>query len=436
MSTITHQITESFIQGARFGQADWSRIVNTPTNDATFILFGDGHGYWSTQEVDLVADLFRESLEKLPQDEAYDASDILLHCYQYAANHFITQKQNFDGGSSIICCFVTETEFVALSCGDSEILVEHHGEKHYIEPFDWDSPNGIKILNKISAITDKQFLGLKKRPDSLQWEDRKLPEFRTTKFSSSIYCLPETIGFLGSGEVFDSQRFSVEQKTKLCQLCAGVFPEEGFTREDLFTIVGPTEGIKITMASDGIRSKGCLPLNRTIEHYATLLENPNLTPGLFLTLSPDSILQHFLGPIVPGQNPMKLNMLRENGAPHGDPKGLLSSHTRFLQEMAAPNSLQIIKSAYDMWLPCVADQTWRDAINEQLEYFTHTPTLQDAQNPLEFVNRCAVLNLSDDNVSSVQITIGNFSENSSLSNPDYNQTRALIRAKIILNQSK
>jgi hypothetical protein len=190
------------------------------------------------------------------------------------------------------------------------------------------------------------------------------------------------------------------------------------------------------MASDGIRSKGCLPLNRTIEHYATLLENPNLTPGLFLTLSPDSILQHFLGPIVPGQNPMKLNMLRENGAPHGDPKGLLSSHTRFLQEMAAPNSLQIIKSAYDMWLPCVADQTWRDAINEQLEYFTHTPTLQDAQNPLEFVNRCAVLNLSDDNVSSVQITIGNFSENSSLSNPDYNQNRALIRAKIILNQSK
>jgi hypothetical protein len=218
-----------------------------------------------------------------------------------------------------------------------------------------------------------------------------MPEFRTTKFSSSLYCLPETIGLLGGGEIFSGQILSSDQKIELCQLCAGVLPEEEpYTREDLFTIVGHTKGIKITMASDGIRSKGCLPLSRTIEQYTTILENPNLTPGIFLTLSPDSILKHFLGPVEAGQNPMKLNMLRENGAPRGDPKGILSSYTRFLQEMTAPNSLQIIKSAYDMWLPCVADQTWRDAINEQLEYFKHTPTLQDAQNPLEFVNRCVV----------------------------------------------
>jgi len=409
MSSTIHQITESFIQGARFGQADWFRTVNTPTDDATFILFGDGHGDWSKNDADLVADLFREGLDNLSQEEDDDAPDILLYCYRYAVARFINLKQNFNGGSSVICCLVTETEFVALSCGDSEILVEHQGEKHYIEPFDWDSPNGTKILNKVSTITDKQFLGLKKRPDSLQWENRKMPEFRTTKFSSSLYCLPETIGLLGGGEIFSGQILSSDQKIELCQLCAGVLPEEEpYTREDLFTIVGHTKGIKITMASDGIRSKGCLPLSRTIEQYTTILENPNLTPGIFLTLSPDSILKHFLGPVEAGQNPMKLNMLRENGAPRGDPKGILSSYTRFLQEMAAPNSLQIIKSAYDMWLPCVADQTWRDAINEQLEYFKHTPTLQDAQNPLEFVNRCVVLNLSDDNVSSVQITIGNF----------------------------
>jgi hypothetical protein len=409
MSSTIHQITESFIQGARFGQADWFRTVNTPTDDATFILFGDGHGDWSKNDADLVADLFREGLDNLSQEEDDDAPDILLYCYRYAVARFINLKQNFNGGSSVICCLVTETEFVALSCGDSEILVEHQGEKHYIEPFDWDSPNGTKILNKVSTITDKQFLGLKKRPDSLQWENRKMPEFRTTKFSSSLYCLPETIGLLGGGEIFSGQILSSDQKIELCQLCAGVLPEEEpYTREDLFTIVGHTKGIKITMASDGIRSKGCLPLSRTIEQYTTILENPNLTPGIFLTLSPDSILKHFLGPVEAGQNPMKLNMLRENGAPRGDPKGILSSYTRFLQEMTAPNSLQIIKSAYDMWLPCVADQTWRDAINEQLEYFKHTPTLQDAQNPLEFVNRCVVLNLSDDNVSSVQITIGNF----------------------------
>ena len=433
MASTIHQITESFIQGARFGQADWYRTVNTPAEDATFIIFGDGHGAWSSKEADLVADLFLESLENLPKDEAYDASDILLYCYEFVANRFITMKYNFDGGSSIICCFVTETEFVALSCGDSEILIEYQGEKHSIEPFDWDSPNGTKILNKISEITNKQFLGVKKRPDSLSWENRKLPEFRTTKFSSSLYCLPETIGFLGGTEVFDSQSCSTEQKTKLCQLCAGVFPGESFTREDLFTIVGHTKGIKITMASDGIRSKGCLPLDRTIEHYTTILENQNLTPGIFLTLSPDSILKHFLGPVVSGQNPMKLNMLRDDRAPIGDPQGIISSSTRFLQEMAGPNSLEIIKSAYDMWLPCVTDEAWKRAVDEQLEYFTHTPTLQDAQNPLEFVNRCAVLNLSDDNVSSVQITVGNFTENSSLPDSD---SRALFRAQVILNQSK
>jgi hypothetical protein len=71
--------------------------------------------------------------------------------------------------------------------------------------------------------------------------------------------------------------------------------------------------------------------------------------------------------------------------------------------MATTDSLSLLREAYAKWLPLVADKEWQAAIAEQFAYFAGTPTLGAAENPLEFLNRAAVLNLSDDNTSTIQV---------------------------------
>jgi len=422
--------TGSFIQGARSRQQDWFRTLDVPQHNATLLLMGDGHNTWCEEDTNRVAQYFSEGAQKLT--ELFQGSDpstreVLDYLYVHAAQLFVDTSVSCSGGSSIICCLVTPSDCAALSCGDSEIVIEHGGELHTIAPFDWDTEAGVGIATEMGRITGKPFIEMRQRPDALAWEKRCMPCFNFHG-QARTGCVPETLGFIGGGVVgFDPLRAA--EKRKLMELCAGIYQTEALPAaaevvdplEQALTAVvherlsllpggwaptlhltGSTAGLRVTMASDGIRSKGCFPLERTLQHYVAQLDRPELTACALLCQSPDGILSRNVGKVQP-TNPFRLDVLRQSNCTPGDPSGLLVSQTRFLQAMATEDSLTLLQAAYAKWLPLVADKEWQAAIAEQFAYFARTPTLGAAENPLEFLNRAAVLNLSDDNTSTIQV---------------------------------
>ena len=413
MSRIEYSTKTSFVQGARSSQADWFRAITVEAYGGALFLMGDGHGAWNQKKTDEVTAFFEEQIDMLPIHFSVDPpcpSEALDWIYRGAASRFVDENIGFAGGSSIICCFVTTEQYAVLVRGDSEVILEHEDRARVITPFDWNTEYGNVLATAIEKATKKQFKGMVKRTDALPWEERYRPSFQVSAFTpASVECLPETIGLIG-GRGISFNGVSTETVKQVMEICAGISEiEDPSTRA---TRVGvalandcSTRGLTITMASDGIRSKGCFPLCGTIGAYTARLQTPDLTPCMLIYGSHDSILMRNTGEPRVGTNPLKLNVLRGMLGEPTDPRRLLSSTTHFLQMMSRPDALQILKAAYDMWLPLAADAAWRKAIEEQFEYFETTPTLADAENPLEFLNRAAVLNLSDDNVSSARIEI-------------------------------
>lgn len=427
-----YTVTSSFVQGARSRQQDWFRTVDVPQRNGTLLLMGDGHSTWCETDTERVAGYFSDGVQKLTdlfQGSEPNAREILDYLYLHAARLFVDESAFSSCGSSIICCLVTPSECAALSRGDSEIVIEHGGELHSIAPFDWDTEIGAGIAKKMGEITKKPFAEMRHRPDAPKWENRRLPCFEFPGRTRTD-CIPETLGFIG-GQDLNFGPVRVDIRRKLMELCAGIYQPEslpaaaevvdpleqvltavvhaklsllsGVGRTPTLHLTGPTEGLRVTMASDGIRSKGCLPLEQTLQHYVAQLDKPELTACALLSQSPDSILFRNTGEAEPSTDPFRLNVLRQANRTFGDPSGILSSPTRFLQSMASEGCLDLLQEAYAMWLPLAADSAWQEAIAEQFVYFAENPTLGSAGNPLEFVNRAAVLNLSDDNTSTIQV---------------------------------
>lgn len=427
-----YTVVSSFVQGARSRQQDWFRTVDVPQQNATLLLMGDGHGTWSEPDTERVTQYFSDGVQKLTdlfQGSEPNAREILDYLYLHAARLFIEESAFSSSGSSIICCLVTPSDCAALSRGDSEIVIERGGELHSVAPFDWDTEYGVGIAKEMGKITGKPFTEMRQRPDALKWENRHLPCFEFPARTRTD-CIPETLGFIGGNDL-DFGPVRVDIKRKLMELCAGIYQPEslpaaaevadpleqtltavvheklslfpGVGRTPTLHLTGPTEGLCVTMASDGIRSKGCLPLEQTLQHYVAQLDKPELTACDLLSQSPDSILFRHTGDTEPSKNPFRLNVLRQSNRPFGDPSGILRSPTWFLQSMASEGCLDLLREAYALWLPLATDGAWQAAIAEQFAYFAKNPTLGSARNPLEFLNRAAVLNLSDDNTSTVQV---------------------------------
>ncbi len=431
-NTQRYTITSSFIQGARSRQQDWFRIVDVPQQNATLLLMGDGHSTWSELDTERVTQYFSDGVQKLTdlfQGSEPNAREILDYLYLHAARLFIEKSTISSCGSSIICCLVTPSECAALSRGDSEIVIEHGGELHSIAPFDWNTESGAGIAKEMGQITEKPFIETCQRRDALKWENRHLPCF---EFGGRIRtdCVPETLGFIGGNDL-DFGPVRIDTKRKLMELCAGIYQPEslpaaaetvdsleqvptavvhekislssGIGRTPTLHLTGPTVGLRATMGSDGIRSKGCFPLEQTLQHYVAQLNKPELTACALMSQSADSVLFRNTGKASPVKDPFSLNVLRQSNRTLGDPSGILGSPTRFLQSMAAEGCLDLLQKAYAVWLPLAVDSAWQEAITEQFAYFAENPTLGSAENPLEFLNRVAVLNLSDDNTSTVQV---------------------------------
>ena len=427
-----YTVTSSFVQGARSRQQDWFRIVDVPQRNGTLLLMGDGHSTWCEIDTERVTGYFSDGVQKLTdlfQGSEPNAREILDYLYLHAARRFIKSSVFASCGSSIICCLVTPSECAVLSRGDSEVVIEHGGELHSVAPFDWDTECGVGIAEEMGQITERPFIKMRQRPDALKWENRLLPCFEFPG-QTRTDCIPETLGFIG-GKDLDFGPVRLNIKRKLMELCAGIYQPEslpaaaevvdpleqaltavvheklsllsGVGRTPTLHLTGPTEGLRVTMASDGIRSKGCFPLEQTLQHYVAQLDKPELTACALMSQSPDSILFRHTGDTEPGKNPFRLNMLRQSNRPFGDPSGILSSPTRFLQSMASEGCLDLLLEAYLVWLPNAVDDAWQEAITEQFTYFAENPTLGSARNPLEFLNRAAVLNFSDDNTSTIQV---------------------------------
>lgn len=431
-NTKCYTVTSSFVQGARSRQQDWFRTVDIPQQNATLLLMGDGHSTWSELDTERVTQYFSDGVQKLTdlfQGSEPNAREILDYLYLHAARLFIEKSTFSSCGSSIICCLVTPSECAALSRGDSEIVIEHGGELHSIAPFDWNTESGAGIAKEMGQITGKPFTETCQRRDALKWENRHLPCFEFVGRTRTD-CVPETLGFIGGNDL-DFGPVRIDTKRKLMELCAGIYQPEslpaaaeivdplehvlttvvheklsllsGVGRTPTLHLTGPTGGLRATMASDGIRSKGCFPLEQTLQHYVAQLDKPELTACALMSQSTDSILFRNTGEAEHSKDPFRLNVLRQSNRTFGDPSGILGSPTRFLQSMAAEGCLDLLKKAYAVWLPLAVDSAWQEAIAEQFAYFAENPTLGSAGNPLEFLNRAAVLNLSDDNTSTIQV---------------------------------
>ena len=404
---ITCNILSSFVKGARNSQCDWFFKVEIPKtigglcSSGHLFVFGDGHGEeWTPSFSSSIEQYFLNSLDELSDESEFKTNSQLLdYLYHSVTQKFITDYFYVSAGSSIICCLITTDDCAILIRGDSEIVLEQSDhDLEYIPSFDWSLPLSVELASQIGKVVCKPFLKMKKRLDALAWEERFHPLF----MGSSTSPLPETIGLIGGQEI-GFTGINNATRRQIMELCCGTWSGNAKLRCMAASYPRCTEGLTITMASDGIRSKGCMPLTETLKYYVNILNKLDTTPCKLITSSPDCILVRQLVPINPSSNPFKLNVLKRD---YNNSTGLLSSPTRFLEVMSEADSLEMLKISYDLWLPLVTDAEWKEAIDESFSYFSKTPTLADAENPLEFLNRMCVLNLSDDNTSTVRITIG------------------------------
>lgn len=389
-------ITTSFIKGSRSSQCDWYYDLSINENNK-IICFGDGHGDWTSKQIDYFKILTLEAIQIYKNDEV----NILKNIYLYITNKWILNDEdiyNKNYGTSFIIIHynINEDYCYYINVGDSILFFETN-DNEIIKPyiFNWNTDYGKNIAQKINIIltnNNHEYM-LIQRKDALEYEKRFLPYFNIFGY---VTCVAETIGLLSKKSVNCRRNLSVESKCKIQYACSGL-NEDG---TDLEIEVKRIDNVKsIYMFSDGITSKGAIGLDCVMDKIYTIINKPKNTRIIELILNDTNLFSHFIS-----NTKYKINDFKQISDDINNPNSLFSSKEHSEKIFNSENGWEVFKNFMYLWKETkILDTVWWEAIDEQIEYFDKRKTIEECDNIIEMVTRLAVLCISDDNTSGIKI---------------------------------